>query len=242
MRSSIDSSWWYTGISAPLSTLPLEVILANSDSALSSRLITWSAVDSLDSAADIWPEMLESSPSSCPALCAAAMPAGKVNAKNAVSITIRRCEKSGRFICLIPNAVPREMIFLDKDNAPITSSEFQYSRNFRDAGKRTNSGGAARNRRRRLPVLAIDQHGSHPERRGRREIQVLRVADMHRVVPDDAGAGEGSVVQLAPRLSIAGFGGNRDRVEVTGQVEAVENSIQAIVEVGDHAQFKSIVL
>ena len=44
----------------------------------------------------------------------------------------------------------------------------------------------------------------------------------------------------APRLGIAGFGGNRDRIEVTGQVEAVENSIQAIVEVGDHTQFESI--
>src|SRR5208283_5297884 len=228
-------------MSAPLSTLPLEVSLAKVPSALSRRPITWSAVESLDSAADIWPERLESSLSSSATLCAAAMPAMKARVKNAVIITIRRCEKSTRFILLVPKSCSPEIVALDKNNGAITSSESEYLRNLRDAGKRTNSGGAGLDRGRGWLTPTIDQDRSHPEGRRRREIEMLRVADMHRVMRTDAGAREGGLVHLAPGLGIAGLGGNRDRIEVAGQVEAVENSIQAVVEVRDHAQFKSII-
>src|ERR1700689_5137846 len=103
------------------------------------------------------------------------------------------------------NAVPREIVALHKDNGAITSSYFQYSRNLNDAGKRANSGRAAFDRRCVQPVVAIDQHRGHPECRGRREVEMLRVADMHRVTSGDAGASKGSVVNLAARLGIAGL-------------------------------------
>src|SRR5271156_2716182 len=140
------------------------------------------------------------------------------------------------------NTVPQGNLALTKDNAAITSSDLQYSRNFMDAGKRANSRGAAHDRRRGPPVLAIDQHRGHAEGRRRRKVEMLRVADMHRVARGHACAREGSVINLAPRLGKAGLRGNRNRIEVTGQFEAVENSIQAIVEVGDHAEFESIIL
>jgi hypothetical protein len=140
------------------------------------------------------------------------------------------------------NTVPQGNLALTKDNAAITSSDLQSSRKFMDAGKRTNSGGAARDQRLGPPIFAIDQHRSHAEGRRRREVEMLRIADMHRVGRGHASKCKGSVVNLPPRLRIAGFGGNRDRIEVTGQFEAVENSIQAIVEVGDHAEFESIIL
>src|SRR5208337_4006451 len=98
---------------------------------------------------------------------------------------------------------PGKFVALTKDNAAITSSEFQYSRNFRDAGKRANSGSTARSRRRGLPVLAIDQHRSHAERGGRREVEMRRVADMHRFARGHSGADQSSVERLAPRLGIA---------------------------------------
>src|SRR5580658_514241 len=135
---------------------------------------------------------------------------------------------------------PREIVALTKINATVTSRESKYLRKFRDAGKRGNPRRAARDRRCRLAVVAIDQYGPNPQRRSGRKIEMLRVADMHRVVRGDPRACERSVVDLAPRLGKAGLGGNRDRIEVAGQVEAVENSIQAIVEIGDHAQFESI--
>src|SRR5277367_4569771 len=185
-------------MSAALSTLPLEVSLAKSASALSSFEITSSAVDSLDSADDIWPCRLESSPSSCPALCAAATPAVKASVKNAINTAVRRCEKSGRFICLIPKCCsPGKFVALTKINATVTSRESKYLRNFRDAGKRANPRRAALDRRRRIALLAIDQHCPHPQRRSGREIEMLRVADMHRVVRGNSRACEGSVVNLA---------------------------------------------
>src|SRR6202030_2755711 len=112
-----------------------------------------------------------------------------------------------------------------KDNAATRSSEFQlqYSRNLWDEGKRANSGGATANRRRGLRALAIDKHRGHANRRRRHKVEMLRVADMHRLMRCDAGAGEGSVVLLAPRLGIASLCGNCNRIEKTGQVEAVEN-------------------
>src|ERR1700689_5355650 len=118
---------------------------------------------------------------------------------------------------------PREIVALTKINAAVTSRESKYLRKFRDAGKRGDPRSAARDRRRRVALVAIDQHCPHPQRRSGRKIEMLRVADMHRVVRGDSRAGEGSVVDLAPRLSKAGLGGNRDRIEVAGQVEAVEN-------------------
>src|ERR1039458_10675065 len=95
------------------------------------------------------------------------------------------------------NTVPRKIVALDKNNGAITSSESEYLRNLRDAGKRTNSGGAGRDRWRGLLISAIDQDRSHPDGRRRREIEMLRVADMHRLMRRRAGAGKGGLVHLA---------------------------------------------
>src|SRR5271154_7061196 len=116
---------------------------------------------------------------------------------------------------------PREIVALTKINATGTSRESKYLRKFRDAGKRGNPRRAALDRRRRIALVAIDQHCPHPQRRGGRKIEMLRVADMHRVVRGDPGACERSVVDLAPRLGKAGLGGNCDRIEVAGEGEGV---------------------
>ena len=49
-------------------------------------------------------------------------------------------------------------------------------------------------------VLAIDKHRDHAERRGRRKVEMLRVADVHRFAHCYTGARKCGVIELAPRL------------------------------------------
>src|SRR5258708_38835276 len=141
--------------------------------------------------------------------------------------------------CLIQKIFFWKRVAIDKDNPSITSSESKYLRTLYYRGKRRNSRGPARHDRRGQRPLAIDKYRHHPGLRRGREIEMLRVADMHRVIGVQAGARKRELEHLAPRRGIAGLGRNGDRGEMTGKIESVENAIKPVIEVGDHAQLDS---